>query len=146
MKAPLSLAIGAALTLLLAQAALAQGSMGNTMSSAGTATVTMKAENGSGEDGTATLAQKGDDVVVTLDVKNGTTTPQPAHIHTGTCAKLGGVQDPLTSVISGKSTTTVKNTKLSDLETGGFAINVHRSASDLGTYVSCGDIPKTSSM
>jgi hypothetical protein len=146
MKASLSLAIGVALTLSLSQAAFAQGSMGNAMSSAGTVTVTMKAENGSGEDGTATLAQKGDDVVVTLDLKNGTTTPQPVHIHTGTCANLGGVHDPLTNVVSGKSTTTVKNTKLGDLETGGFAINVHRSASDVGTYVSCGDIPKKSSM
>jgi hypothetical protein len=141
MKAPFTLAFGAALALLLSQAALAQGSMGNATSPAGTVTITMKAENGSGEDGTATLAQKGDDVVVTLALKNGTTTPEPAHIHDGTCAKLGGVHDPLTNVVSGKSTTTVKNTKLADLQTGAFAINVHKSADDLGTYVSCGDIP-----
>jgi Cu/Zn superoxide dismutase len=104
----------------------------------------MNAENGSGEDGMATLTQQGDDVVVTLDLKNGTTTPEPAHIHTGTCAKLGGVHDPLTDVVSGKSTTTVKNVKLADLETGAYAINVHKSADDTGTYVSCGDIPKKS--
>jgi Cu/Zn superoxide dismutase len=142
MKAPLALVLGAALVVLLAHAAFAQGSMGNSMSSSSSVTVTMKAENGSGEDGTATLTQKGDDVMVTIDVKNGTTTPQPAHIHDGTCAKLGGVHYPLTNVVSGKSASTVKNTKLSDLETGAFAINVHKSADDLGTYVSCGDIPK----
>jgi hypothetical protein len=32
---------------------------------------------------------------------------------------------------------------LADLTSGMFAINVHKSTSDLGTYVSCGDI-KTS--
>jgi Cu/Zn superoxide dismutase len=142
MRAPLTIAAGAALALLLSQAAFAQGSMGNAMSSAGTVTVPMKAENGSGEDGTATLAQKGADVVVTLDLKNGTTAPQPAHVHDGSCPKVGAVTNPLTNVVSGKSTTTIKNTKLSDLQTGAYAINVHKSTDDLATYVSCGDIPK----
>jgi hypothetical protein len=114
------------------------------MSSAKTATVTMKAQNGSNEDGTATLTQQGSDVLVTISVSNGTTTPQPAHIHTGSCANLGGVKYPLTNVVNGKSTTTVKNVELSSLQTGGFAINVHKSAADLATYTSCGDIPKSS--
>jgi hypothetical protein len=38
----------------------------------------------------------------------------------------------------------VKNVELSSLQTGGFAINVHKSAADLATYTSCGDIPKSS--
>jgi hypothetical protein len=104
----------------------------------------MKAQNGSNEDGTATLTQQGSDVLVTISVSNGTTTPQPAHIHTGSCANLGGVKYPLTNVVNGKSTTTVKNVELSSLQTGGFAINVHKSAADLATYTSCGDIPKSS--
>ena len=33
--------------------------------------------------------------------------------------------------------------KLSALQTGGFAINVHKSTTDLPTYVACGDIPKS---
>ena len=143
MKGPITIAAGAALALLLSQAAFAQGSMGNGMMAGGaTIKIPMKAENGSGEDGTATLAQKGDDVVVTLDLKNGPAGPQPAHVHTGSCDKLGGVADPLTNVMGGKSTTTIKGTKLDSLQTGGFAINVHKSADDLATYVSCGDIPK----
>ncbi len=107
-----------------------------------TASVTMKAQSGSGEDGTATLTQSGSDLTVTISVQNATTTPEPAHIHTGSCANLGGVKYPLTNVVSGKSTTTLKGVTLASLQTGGFAINVHKSTSDLGTYVSCGDIPK----
>lgn len=107
-----------------------------------TATVTLKAQNGSGEDGTATLAQSGADLTVTISIPSGPTTPQPAHIHMGSCATLGGVKYPLTNVVSGKSTTTLKGLTLASVQTGGFAINVHKSTSDLGTYVSCGDIPK----
>ena len=106
------------------------------------AQITMQAQNGSSEDGTATLSQNGDSLVVTISLKNGTAAPQPAHIHTGSCAKLGGVQYPLTNVVNGNSTTTLKGVSLASVQSGGFAINVHKSASDLATYVSCGDIPK----
>jgi hypothetical protein len=143
MKTPFTIAIVAALTLTFAQAALADGTTGNgMMSAAASVTVPMKAENGSNEDGTATLTQKGDDVLVTISLKNASSTAQPAHVHTGPCSTLGGVVDPLSNVVDGKSTTTLKNTKLDSLRTGGFAINVHKSAADIATYVSCGDIPK----
>lgn len=105
-------------------------------------TVVLKAQNGSGENGTTTILQRGDTLVVTISVSNETTTPQPAHVHTGTCAKLGGVSYPLANVVSGKSTTTLKGVTLASLQTGGFAINIHKSAADLGTYNSCGEIPK----
>lgn len=104
-------------------------------------TVTMGAQNGSNETGTATLTQRGNDVQVSVDLQNAPAAPQPAHIHPGTCAKLNPAPKyPLSNVVNGKSMTTLKNVKLSDLTSGGFAINVHKSASDLATYVSCGDI------
>jgi hypothetical protein len=137
MKAMLTVLIASALTLAMPAASLAQMN-----SQAATVTVTLKAQNGSGEDGTATLTQQGSDLVVTISVANGTSTPQPAHIHTGTCANLGGVKYPLTNVVNGKSTTTVKGLQLSSIQTGGFAINIHKSAADLATYTSCGGIPK----
>jgi hypothetical protein len=108
-------------------------------------TVQMKAQNGSGENGTATLTQSGANIVVKISLKGGVAGPQPAHIHTGTCAKLNPAPKyPLSSVVNGMSTTTLKNMKLASLETGGYAINVHKSAADIKTYVSCGDIPKMS--
>ncbi|HYL26828.1 MAG TPA: hypothetical protein VEW74_03275 [Candidatus Nitrosotalea sp.] len=106
-----------------------------------TLTVAMSAQNGSGEVGTATLTQVGSDVKVVIALKGGpATTPQPAHIHDGTCADLKGVAYPLTNVVGGASTTVVKGVTIDKLLGGAFAINVHESADNLGKYVSCGNI------
>ena len=107
-------------------------------------TVTMNAQNGSGEDGSATLTQTADGVVVLITLKNAPAADQPAHIHPGTCANLTPAPKyPLTNVANGMSRTIVKGVTLQQLTSGTFAINVHKSTADLGTYVSCGDI-KTS--
>jgi CHRD domain len=112
----------------------------------GDVTVAMHAENGSGEDGTATITQSGSDVTVVISIKNGPSTAQPAHIHDGTCADIKGVVYPLTNVTSGSSTTVVKNVTVAALLKGPYAINVHESAANLGKYVSCGNIAAPSSM
>ena len=110
-----------------------------------TLTVNLHAENGSGENGTATLTQVGSDVKVVIAIKGApATTPQPAHIHDGTCANIKGVAYPLTSVVGGKSTTTVKGVTIDKLLSGTYAINVHESAQNLGKYVSCGSVAKAS--
>lgn len=146
MKASVVMVLGATVALALFLDGFAKGSAQtqNTMMTAErSVTVALKAQNDSGEVGTATLLQRGNTLTVAVSIKGGTTMPQPAHIHTGTCAKLGGVSYPLANVVSGKSTTTLKNVSLASLQTGGFAINIHKSAADIGTYVSCGQIPKT---
>ena len=102
-------------------------------------TVKLEPLNSSGESGTATLTPEGDSTKVTLDVKGGQGT-QPTHIHKGTCANLDPKPAfPLSPVVNGKSTTTVK-ASMKDLTSGGYAINGHKSAQDLKTYVFCGDI------
>lgn len=117
------------------------------MSTGKAVTVKMNAQNGSGESGTATLMQSGANIVVKISLSGGVAGPQPAHIHTGTCAKLNPAPKyPLSNVVNGKSTTTLKGMKLSSLQTGAFAINVHKSTSDIPTYVSCGNIPKMGAM
>ncbi|MGB7290802.1 MAG: CHRD domain-containing protein [Thermodesulfobacteriota bacterium] len=106
-------------------------------------TVEFKALNNSGESGKATLTPVDGKTKVVIDltgVPEGV--PQPAHIHHGTCEKLGGPAYPLEAVQNGKSETTV-DAKLSDLTTGDFAINVHKSEEEISTYVACGDIPKS---
>jgi hypothetical protein len=101
--------------------------------------VDLKAENNSNESGTATLTAAGDSTKVVLDVKGAEGT-QPTHIHKGTCDKLDPKPAyPLSPVVNGKSETTVK-ASLKDLTSGGYAINGHKSAQDLKTYVFCGDI------
>jgi hypothetical protein len=119
---------------------------GSKSGSAKEMTVTLSEQNGSGESGKATLTAEGDrtKVVLNLQSKSATAsaTRQPAHIHRGSCDKL----DPtpaygLTDVKGGKSTSTV-DAKLDDLRKGSYAINVHKSAADIKTYVACGDIGK----
>ena len=109
-------------------------------------TVRMHAQNKSGESGTAKLTPQGADKTrVEISLKGAPKgTPQPAHIHEGSCAKL----DPkpkygLENVVDGKSTTVVPQ---GIDAVRGMAINVHKSADDIKTYVSCGDIGKGGGM
>jgi len=98
------------------------------------------AQNDSGETGTVTLKPDGDSTTVTIALTGAPAGPQPAHIHPGTCAKLDPAPKfPLSNVVDGKSTTTVKES-ISKLTAGGFAVNVHKSTDDLKTYVACADL------
>jgi hypothetical protein len=122
--------------------------MAPAMSSMPSVTVKILAQNGSGEAGTAVLTQDGDNVVVKATVTGApATVPQPIHIHDGTCAKLDPAPKyPLVTMVDGVSTTTLKNIKLASLETGAYAINIHKSTTDIPAYVACGDIPKAKAM
>jgi hypothetical protein len=103
-------------------------------------TFKLGAQNDSGENGTATLTQTADGLVVKLALTGGTG-DQPAHIHKGTCDKLDPKPAyPLTTVSDGTSTTTLKDVKLSELTSGTYAINVHKSTTDIKTYVACGNL------
>jgi hypothetical protein len=118
--------------------ALAQGVVGGSQN---IGLVTMNAQNGSGESGTATLSEENSQLTVTLDLTNGPSGPQPAHIHKGTCAALDpNPLYPLASVVDGKSVTTFSDVTLAQLMSGEYAINVHKSATEASTYVSCGDL------
>ena len=103
--------------------------------------VKLKPQPGSTEAGTATLLDGAAGLIVKLRVAGGPEgTPQPAHIHTGTCDNLGGVKYPLKSVVDGTSETVIPNVTLATFSKGEWAINVHKSTSDLKTYVACGNI------
>jgi hypothetical protein len=78
----------------------------------------------------------------------------PAHIHTGTCATLGGVEYPLADVaepsempsggaIPVATSVTVVEASLDDLLGEARAINVHESYEDIGTYIACGNLGGT---
>jgi hypothetical protein len=101
-------------------------------------------QNNSGEQGTATMLQGVNGVIVKLRLTGGAEgVDQPAHIHKGTCAKLDPKPTyPLTMVKDGISQTTVPNTTVADLQKGDYAINVHKSGKEATIYVACGNIPK----
>ena len=109
---------------------------------ADSASAKLAPQNNSGESGTATLTKAGDnETKVVLEVKGGPSgVTQPVHIHKGTCDKLDPKPAyPLSPVVNGKSETTVK-ASLDSLEKGGYAINGHKSAQEVSTYVFCGPI------
>jgi len=109
---------------------------------ADSATAKLAPQNSSGESGTATLTKAGDNQTkVVLDVTGAPSgAPQPVHIHKGTCDTLDPKPAyPLSPLVNGKSESTV-NASLDSLEKGGFAINGHKSAQEVSTYVFCGKI------
>jgi Cu/Zn superoxide dismutase len=100
-------------------------------------------QNHSGETATVTMTQDGPNIVVAVKTDNAPALAQPIHIHKGTCDTLDPKPAyPLTTLQGGTSTTTLKDMTLAQLETGGFAINVHHSTADVPTYYACGNIPK----
>jgi hypothetical protein len=143
-------ALGAALVLAATATAWAQGTTGSSghMGRAramsmmkAPLTVAMKALGGSGETGSAVLKDTAKGLVVTIHIKNAKG-PQPAHIHKGSCATLDPKPAyPLHNVVNGMSVTTIPKVTIGEL-LGKYAINVHKSLTDLPTYVSCGDVAK----
>ena len=104
--------------------------------------ITLTPQNDSGETGVASLVEKDGKVLVVLNVMG---TPidieQPAHIHTGFCPNPGEVEFPLTSVLNGRSETTIDTTMANLKKMLPLAINVHKSEEEAKVYVACGDFP-----
>lgn len=104
-------------------------------------TVQLHAQNNSRQTGMVTLTPAGDKTKVVIEMKDVTSdTPQPAHIHLGSCAKLDKAPKwPLDPVVDGKSTTVVP-ASLRDIMEKPSAVNVHKSQAEVDVYVACGDI------
>jgi len=103
--------------------------------------VPLMAQNDSGESGTAVITKIDGQTKVALSLTGApATTPQPAHIHVGSCATLGGVDHALASVVNGSSETVLDIPITHILEHLPLAINVHKSVAQVGVYVACGDI------
>ena len=106
-----------------------------------TITLSMKALNGSGEDGSAVLTQTAEGVHVVIALNHAPDDAQPTHIHIGSCDAIKKAPEyGLALTVNGRSDSVVRGIQLTDLIKAKYAINVHKSASDLETYVSCGDI------
>jgi Cu/Zn superoxide dismutase len=111
------------------------------MAATSTLTIPISALNGSGETGSAVLTQTADGVQVVVTLKGAPADAQPTHIHAGTCGKINAAPEwPLTSLTDGTSTSVVKGVTIDQMLKTPYAINVHKSTSDLGTYVACGNI------
>ncbi len=107
--------------------------------------VPMQEQNNSKENGMAKISVADGKVVVEIVVAGAPkNTPQPAHIHAGSCRELGEVKKSLTSLVDGSSQTLIEDMSLADILNGlPMAINVHQSTEKLNVYTSCGDITYT---
>lgn len=103
--------------------------------------VVLSEQNDSGEYGTATLTEQDGELVVAIEMTGfAPGVVQPAHIHTGTCADIGGVVHALEFPVDGMSETTLATT-LAELATAQpLAINVHKSVPEASVYTACGDL------
>jgi hypothetical protein len=98
------------------------------------------AQNNSGESGTATLFDGAKGLIVKLRLSGGSV-DQPAHIHKGTCEKLDPKPAyPLKIVHDGLSETVIPDVTLAMLAKGAYAINVHKSTTEVPVYVACGNL------
>jgi LPXTG-motif cell wall-anchored protein len=108
--------------------------------------VTLNEQNGSGQNGTATFTLDHDETTLTVEINlsNGSSVPQPAHIHIGSCENLDPKPFyPLNNVVDGKSVTVITEASVRDLDyevSNQFAVNVHKSAAEVQVYVACGNI------
>lgn len=128
----LALVLGAVMLVALAVPANAQDAL----------TVSLAAQNNSGESGTAQLTDMGGGktrvVLALTGAPDGVA--QPVHIHEGTCTTLNATPKyPLTNLANGKSETVV-DVSMSELLSKPYAINAHKSAQEVSVYVTCGNI------
>lgn len=104
-------------------------------------TVRLDAQNNSGQTGSATLFPEGEKTRVVIELLNAPAgIAQPAHIHPGRCDNLGKAPKwPLEAVKNGRSVTVVP-ASIDAILNDRTAINVHKSASEIQIYVSCGNL------
>jgi hypothetical protein len=134
-------------SILMAFLALLAFSGGSVAAQEQVVTIGIMEQNGSGQEGTATLtlSEDGSSLTVEIHITGGSDVPQPAHIHAGTCANLDPAPAyPLESVVNGHSITVITmDDAMGNLEGSEYAINVHKSGTEAQIYVACGDIVAT---
>jgi hypothetical protein len=97
--------------------------------------------NDSGVSGTVTLTAVSDERTrVEIVVEPAGHASMPAHIHPGTCDDLvPQPEHPLENVVDGTSVTEVA-ASIEELLSGGQALNLHRSNTEMEVYTACVDL------
>jgi hypothetical protein len=105
---------------------------------------TLEPQNNSGISGSATVQSRAAAAKVTVHIMGAASgSVHPWHVHRGTCGNdkgiVGGAGEykPLTVGTDGMSNAEV-NIPVALNEDETYFVNIHKSASDLGTIVSCG--------
>lgn len=100
----------------------------------GTTSISLLPTSSSNGSGTAVLEEQNGRVTITVSVTGTeTTATQTTAIHMGSCAKLGEIKYPLTSISNGTSITQLDVSMAALKGMGPLALSVQKSA--------CGDLP-----
>jgi hypothetical protein len=103
--------------------------------------VTLEAQNNSGQSGVATLMPEGNTTKVVIEIPNMPAgVAQPAHIHLGRCDNLDKAPKWNLEPVKGGRSVTVVPVPLDTILKERTAINVHKSAAEAQIYVACGNI------
>jgi hypothetical protein len=105
--------------------------------------VELSSYSDSGQLGTAILTENNGTVTIEIVLEGyDSQVPQPSHIHTGVCPRIGPVVHKLTDVQDGRSIT-VLNTTLTELLASNpdLNVNVHQSYDRFDVYTACGNLP-----
>lgn len=103
--------------------------------------VPLSAQNASGQTGKVTVLEENGQTKVVIEVSSGPKgLAQPAHIHAGDCTSLGSIKYNLNDVVDGKSETVLQPAMHFIHGLGNTAVNIHKSKSELGVSVSCGNL------
>jgi hypothetical protein len=105
-------------------------------------TFNMTQYSDSGQEGVVTFTDEGGKVRVTVELSGySTDVPQPSHIHSGNCPRIGPIIFSLTDVVDNRAET-VLDTTFDDLIANNetLNVNVHESYDNFKAYTSCGDI------
>lgn len=104
-------------------------------------TIQLNKEGNSGQSGTATFEGVNGKIKATINLAGSPKgVVQPAHIHGGLCPGAGATKYSLTSLIDGKSETTLNISLEKFLSQLPLAVNIHKSVAEAGEYVSCGNL------
>ena len=107
-------------------------------------TIDLDEQNGSGVSGTATLTPDGDTTTIRLELE-GPVGDNPVNIMSGTCVDFDALPVFELSAVdaNGVSESTI-DVNIDELTGSAHVINVHASASNLGTIFACGAIEEAS--
>ena len=134
-------AIKLALLAVVSGGVLAAGAGSMSDAATTTETIAMHGLNGSGQDGTATITDVGGKVLVSVSITGEpASASEPSHVHFGHCPKIKAVPAyNVGPIVRGKGQDVVA-LSWTEINSGKYVINVHKSSADMGTYVSCGNI------
>jgi hypothetical protein len=107
-------------------------------------TIAMHGVNGSNQNGTATITDRGGKVIVSVKIANEpASASEPSHVHFGKCPTIKAVPAyNVGPILAGKAKSIVP-LSWATINSGKYVIMVHKSSADMGTYMSCANI-KTS--